>query len=46
MAVQFLDEHGHFFFGLFVAVGASGLQALFPGLAGCGGVALALVGFA
>ncbi len=46
MAIQFFEEHGHFFFGLFVAVGSGGFQALFPGLAGCGGVALALVGLA
>ena len=45
VAVQFFEEHGHFFFSLFVTVGAGGFQALFPGLAGCGGVALALVGF-
>jgi hypothetical protein len=46
MEIQLLEEHGHFFFGLFVAVGAGGFQALFPGLAGCRYIALALMGLA
>jgi hypothetical protein len=35
VTVQFFQEHGHFFFGLFVAVGSGGFEALFPGVAGC-----------
>ena len=35
VAIQLLEEDGHFFFGLFVAMGAGGFQALLPGLAGC-----------